>query len=96
VGYADDLAKLGPPSGAPSSTKAGLLDNNLGCTAQPCVKAGYKFAIINYEGNPVSSYDLTGVPVSVNVSGRRGFCSSQLVVITYDETGGTTCKEPIR
>jgi prepilin-type N-terminal cleavage/methylation domain-containing protein len=96
VGYADSLTKLGPASGAPSSTKAGLLDENLGCASQPCVKAGYKFAIINYQGNPVASYDLSGVPMSVNVSGRRGFCSSQLVVITYDDAGGTACTEPIK
>jgi type IV pilus assembly protein PilA len=97
VGYADDLTKLGPTGGAtPTPTKAGLLDDNLGCASQPCIKSGYKFAIINPQLTPVASYELTAVPTAVNTTGRRGFCSSQLIVINYDSAGGTSCTGPIQ
>jgi type IV pilus assembly protein PilA len=92
IGYADDLSKMGPTTGIPSSTSAGLLDQNLACAAQPCRKNGYLFSIQNVSGSPiVSQYTAVAVPQSIGNSGVRGFCSSQLSDIRYDTTGGTNC-----
>src|SRR3954467_2465006 len=79
IGYADSLVKLGPaPSGTPPTPAlADLLDSNLGCGAATCNKSGYSFTIVNFVGNPVSSYSLTATPITINVTGKRGFCSSQ-------------------
>lgn len=99
VGYADDLFKLGaPPSGtAVSSTNAGLLDWVLGCSAQPCPKSGYDFAIVNATGTPIiTSYQITAVPTTVGSSGKRGFCSGQLTTITFDPSGGTSCTQSLQ
>ena len=98
LGYADTLTKLGPPAGGGVSdqTHADLIDGVLGCASQPCTKSGYSFAVVNFVGTPVASYDLTGVPINVNVTGRRGFCSSQLIVITQDYNGGTACTDPVQ
>lgn len=97
VGYADTLDKLGPNGGAPPDDKhADMLDSTLGCASQPCIKSGYQFAIVKFVGNPVASYELTGVPTQAQVTGRRGFCSSQLIKIYQDPTGGTTCTDPVQ
>ena len=95
-GYADDLAKLGPPpSGtAPSSTASGLLDWIVGCGSQPCVKSGYSFAVTNVVGTPVVSFRATGVPAAPGQTGIRGFCSDQLGPIQADPAGGTNCIVP--
>lgn len=98
IGYADNLTKLGPPAGGGVSdqTHADLVDAVLGCASQPCTKSGYSFAVLNPVGTPVASYELSGVPINVNVTGRRGFCSSQLIVITQDYAGGTACTDPVQ
>jgi type II secretory pathway pseudopilin PulG len=96
VGYADNLSKLGPTPTTPDETHAGLLDASLGCASQPCLKSGYKFQITNYQGTPVSSYELRGTPATPNVTGQRGFCSSQLIVIMQDPAGGMTCTDPVK
>jgi prepilin-type N-terminal cleavage/methylation domain-containing protein len=98
AGYADSLTKLGPPSGGGSvdANHADLLDPVLGCASQPCKKSGYDFAIVNFTGAPVAAYELTGTPSKVNVTGRRGFCSSQLIIITQDPAGGTACVDPVQ
>lgn len=98
VGYADALTKLASPSGgAPiSSTNAGLLDWVLGCPTQPCPKSGYNFSIVNANGTPVSGYQVTAVPVVVNQTGRRGFCTDQVPTMTYDPNGGTACTNPLQ
>jgi prepilin-type N-terminal cleavage/methylation domain-containing protein len=98
VGYADDLLKLGPPSGggAVSSTSAGLLDWLQGCTAQPCYKSGYNFRIANAVGTNPTVYDVFGAPVSVGNTGARGFCSGHRMVLTADPAGGTACTQVIQ
>jgi prepilin-type N-terminal cleavage/methylation domain-containing protein len=93
-GYADDLAKLGAPSGGglPDWQHADILDWVLGCTTQPCSKSGYKFNIINATGGAViSGYDVTGEPNNPGVTGIRGFCSNRMNPILIDPSGGTNC-----
>jgi type IV pilus assembly protein PilA len=97
VGYADNLSKLGPPGGGTADANhADLLDGVLGCASQPCSKSGYRFSVVNATGSPVASYELTAVPLGVDKTGRRGFCSSQLIIIMQDETGGTSCTQVVQ
>jgi len=92
IGYADKLTKLAfPASGTPDANAAGLLDWVLGCATQPCEKSGYKFAVINPVGTPINAYTVTAAPATPGQSGIRGFCSNQVPVLTYDQTGGTNC-----
>jgi type IV pilus assembly protein PilA len=97
VGFADDITKLGPPaSGAPpTSAHAGLLDFVLGCASQPCLKAGYSFAVDQTADTPVDTFRIIAVPRVYDQSGVRGFCGSLAGVITYDPAGGTSCSNPI-
>ncbi len=93
TGYADNLAKLGAPTGGNpiGPNNAALLDWVLGCASQPCQKSGYTFAIINPIGTPVSAYQTTGTPVTPGTTGIRGFCGSNASTLTYDPKGGTNC-----
>ena len=93
LGYADNLSKLGSPSGGNpvGPNNAGLLDWVLGCAAQPCLKSGYGFAIINPLGNPISAYQTTGTPINPGTTGIRGFCGSNASTISFDPNGGTNC-----
>lgn len=97
VGFADTLAKLGPPAGEdpPTADAAGLIDGVLGCPSQPCTKSGYQFAIVNVQGMPVHSYELTAVPQMVRQTGNRGFCSSAKSELLFDVAGGTNCTRPV-
>lgn len=97
VGYADALTKLAapPPGTAVDQNHAGLIDWVLGCTTQPCPKAGYQFSILNTNGSPVSSYEVTATPQLQGQTGRRGFCGDQVPRITYDPNGGTSCSAPL-
>lgn len=93
TGYADNLAKLGAPSGGGpiGPNNAALLDWVLGCANQPCQKSGYTFAVINPTGTPVSAYQTTGTPVTPGTTGIRGFCGSNASTIQVDPAGGTNC-----
>lgn len=97
AGYSDTLTKLAhPKGGAPvSSTAAGLVDWVLACATQPCPKSGYQFAIVNAKGTPVTEYEVVATPQHANVTGIRGFCSSQLTAIKFDPNGGVNCTTPV-
>jgi prepilin-type N-terminal cleavage/methylation domain len=92
-GFADNLSKLGAPTGTSpvTSASAGLLDWVLGCATQPCPKSGYQFSIVNLNGTPIVSYEINATPVALGQTGYRGFCSDQLSHVTYDPTGGVSC-----
>ena len=95
LGYADQLTKLAyPPAGQPvDENHAGIIDWVLGCTAQPCPKAGYQFSIGNTVGTPISSFTAVATPLRQGQTGRRGFCLDQIVRITQDPTGGANCTQ---
>lgn len=97
IGFADDIAKLGPPptGTAPSPTQANLLDFVLGCATQPCAKSGYQFMVDQVSGSPVTGFRITAVPLTPGRTGNRGFCSTEPGVITADPAGGTSCSIPI-
>jgi type IV pilus assembly protein PilA len=96
IGFADDIAKLGPPApgAAATSSHAGLLDFVLGCPTQPCQKSGYRFAVDQTSGSPINFFRTTGQPVTFQQTGVRGFCASAPGNITADPNGGTTCTDP--
>jgi type IV pilus assembly protein PilA len=93
IGYSDTLTKLAhPPAGTPASaTAAGLLDWVLGCASQPCPKAGYNFEISNADGDPISSYDVTGAPIVPGRTGVKAYCSSQRMSIQMALDGTPPC-----
>jgi prepilin-type N-terminal cleavage/methylation domain-containing protein len=96
VGYASTLNMLASPStGQSSSMNAGILDSVLGCSTMPCQKSGYSFTLTGLSGLPINAYTVTGTPLSVGVSGNRGFCSSSLNPVMFDPTGGTNCTQPL-
>lgn len=93
-GYADDLAKLGAPTGGtpPDWQRSAILDWVLGCATQPCKKSGYQFTIVNVAaGTPITGYDVIGTPLAIGVSGQRGFCSNRMNPLFADPDGGTNC-----
>ena len=93
-GFAENLAVLGPPgAGNATSANSGLLDNVLGCAAQPCAKSGYKFSVIGNPatysaGNPIGSYIILSNPLARGSSGNRSFCSMTDGVVRQ-KTDGT-------
>jgi type IV pilus assembly protein PilA len=97
IGFADELTKLAYPAGGGpiDSNHAGILDWVLGCSAQPCPKAGYLFSISNATGTPISQFTATATPQLQGQTGRRGFCLDQIAKITQDPNGGTSCTQPL-
>jgi prepilin-type N-terminal cleavage/methylation domain-containing protein len=75
IGYADTFVKLGP--GVPcDSTHACLVDEVIGCAAQPCQKSGYKYFIASSSGAaPFTDYQTTSTPVGWGGSGLENYCS---------------------
>jgi prepilin-type N-terminal cleavage/methylation domain-containing protein len=98
VGFADQLTKLAnPPPGQPvDSNHAGIIDWVLGCTSQPCPRAGYQFSIGNTSGAPISGFTAVGTPLLQGQTGRRGFCLDQIARVTQDPAGGANCTEPLQ
>lgn len=75
IGYADTFIKLGP--GVPcDSTHACLVDEVIGCTAQPCLKSGYKYFMASSSAAaPFIDYRTTTTPVGWASSGSENYCS---------------------
>ena len=90
VGYAPSLAVLGGATPCtPSSTTACLIDNVL---AQG-VKSGYNFAATGAGGPPTVQYYATAVPIALNQTGTRSFCSFEDAVIRVQPTGAAIASE---
>ena len=93
-GFADFLAKLGPPvgGGPVSSASAGVLDAVVGCpgaaaAAAQCAKSGYNLSVSAAGAVPRTAYASQAIPLTVGQSGQRAFCSSADGVIHFDPTG---------
>jgi len=93
VGYAATLNMLASPAtGQTSPANAGVLDWVLGCTSAVCPKSGYDFQIYNVTGSPtISAYSVSGVPMTLGITGNRGFCSDNMNPVLADPNGGTNC-----
>ena len=85
-GFTCTLGALGPASGSPTSSNAGLIDGVLASGT----KSGYNFSLANCNGTPEVLYNSLATPVAVGSTGQRGFCSDQSGVI-YFNAAGTSC-----
>jgi prepilin-type N-terminal cleavage/methylation domain-containing protein len=86
-GYADTLAKLGPPAagcplGAATYLNSCLVDPQIGCLAAPCLKDNYYFVLSNTAGVPNAAsptglsfpdYTFTSYPLGAT-SGANKYC----------------------
>jgi len=90
VGFAPNLAALGGASPCiPSSTTACIVPNDLASGS----KAGYNFTATGTGGPPATAYYTAGVPVTLNQTGTRSFCSFEDAVIRVQPTGGAIASE---
>jgi type IV pilus assembly protein PilA len=84
VGFAPNLAALGGVSPCiPSSTTACIIDSVLAGG----VKSGYNFSAVGSGGPPAVQYYATAIPVAVNQTGIRSFCSFEDAVIRVQPNG---------
>jgi type IV pilus assembly protein PilA len=88
-GYSDTFAKLGPGATdctAPTGTNACLVDNVLGCAANPCPKGGYNyFLTAAVVGPPVADYTASAGPLG-NSTGSRNYCSNPDAVVRFNSS----------
>jgi type IV pilus assembly protein PilA len=89
VGYAGDLANLGP-STSPGSSAADLLDASIGVSAP--IKSGYAFTYTPSNASPAQTstnqtYSVTGTPTAPGSSGTSTFCTDQSAVIGKSAQG---------
>jgi prepilin-type N-terminal cleavage/methylation domain-containing protein len=84
VGFAATLAVLGGTTPCtPSSTTACLIDSVLAGGT----KSGYNFAATGAGGPPASQYYARAIPVTLNQTGIRSFCSFEDAVLRVQPTG---------
>ena len=84
-GYAVALSNLaGASPCTASSTTACLIDNNLATATGAPGKSGYKYNDIG----TASTYVVTAIPVTLNSTGTKSFCSVEDAVIRVDTAGG--------
>jgi type IV pilus assembly protein PilA len=76
IGYANTMQKLGP--GVPcDATHACLVDEVIGCAAEPCFKSSYGFFMSSTSGAaPYTDYISTATPAAMGSSGQFNYCSS--------------------
>jgi type IV pilus assembly protein PilA len=90
IGYALSLSAMGGVSPCtPSSNTACLIDSVLASGT----KSGYLFTATGSGGPPAVAYFATAVPVSVNQTGIRSFCSFEDAVIRVQPTGAGIASE---
>jgi type IV pilus assembly protein PilA len=91
VGYATALTNLGGVAPCtPSSTTACLIDSVLAGG----VKSGYNFTAAGSGGPPLIQYFATAVPITLNQTGIRSFCSFEDAVVRVQPTGAAIASEP--
>jgi type IV pilus assembly protein PilA len=95
VGFATALTNLGGVAPCtPSSNSACLIDSVLASGT----KSGYNFTAVGSGGPPLVQYFATGVPILVNQTGIRSFCSFEDAVIRVQPAGSgigseTACQQ---
>jgi type IV pilus assembly protein PilA len=95
-GFSQTLANLGGTAGTacvPSQTTACLIDSVLANNGNPTGsgKSGYSFTIATgatQAGGVYIQYDVNAVPLTVNSTGIRSFCSVEDAVVRVQPTGG--------
>ena len=99
-GYAVSLAILSTP--CPGS-EVGFISADM--AVDPSVKTGYRIAMGPGEAEPAAQdcnkresalgYYATAEPLSIGLSGNRGFATSSRGVVFYDATGGVPTEEAV-
>jgi type IV pilus assembly protein PilA len=90
VGYAPALSNLGGASPCvPSSTTGCVIASDLASGT----KAGYLFSAVGAGGPPATQYYASAIPVTVNQTGIRSFCSFEDAVIRVQPTGAGIASE---
>jgi type IV pilus assembly protein PilA len=90
VGYAPALSNLGGASPCvPSSTTGCVIASDLASG----VKSGYLFSAVGAGGPPATQYYASAIPVTVNQTGIRSFCSFEDAVIRVQPTGAGIASE---
>ena len=90
VGFAPTLTALGGVTPCiPSSTTACLIESGLAGG----YKSGYNFTATGTGGPPATNYYATAVPVTVNTTGTRSFCSFEDAVIRVQPSGAAIASE---
>ena len=90
VGYATVLTNLGGVAPCiPVQAAACLIDSVLAAGN----KSGYSFTAIGSGGPPATQYYATAVPVTLNQTGIRSFCSFEDAVIRVQPNGGAMASE---
>jgi type IV pilus assembly protein PilA len=92
VGFAASLANLGGAVGTactPSTSSACLIDQVLANNGNPSGsgKSGYTFMAAGSGGTPNTTYYATAIPIVLNETGTRSFCSVSDAVIRVQPTG---------
>ena len=98
-GFAPTLTQLGPPSDPKakvSSASAGMLDRELGCALQPCMRDGYGFEVDAPKNRPLASYRSVAMPLRPGITGGRGFCDDQTHRLMFDPDGQANCREAVQ
>ena len=88
LGFPAGLANIGGVAG--DCTGAGIIDAVL----QSGTKSGYTVKYTALGVAPIATYTLTASPVTVGVTGQRGFFSDQTGVIRYNQSGAATAADP--
>ena len=90
TGFAASLGVLGGVAPCtPTSTTACLVDSVLAAG----VKSGYTFTAAGAGGPPAVTYFATAVPVTLNQTGIRSFCSFEDAVVRVQPTGAAIASE---
>jgi type II secretory pathway pseudopilin PulG len=96
IGFSASLTELNTGAICPGGQN--ILDNILG-GADPSFKSGYQFTytFVTVSGMN-TAFTVTGVPVTVGVTGQRGFFSDQTDVIRYSMNGSapTVASSPLK
>jgi type IV pilus assembly protein PilA len=96
IGYSATLVELN--TGAICASGKGIIDDVLG-GADPAIKSGYKFTYAaTASGTVNTSFSLVGVPLSIGLTGQRGFFSDPTNVIRFtpDGTPPTPTSPPLQ
>ena len=74
VGFAASLKVLGPSANC-DQTGACLVDQIIGCAADPCAKSGFQFYMISAGAPAINTYTTTATPAGWETTGARNVCS---------------------
>lgn len=84
VGFAPSLAAMGPAATC-DATHACLIDAQLGCASEPCLRGGYKFFMAtDSSSSPYTDYAFTATPATWKSTGTQNFCTAEDGMIRFE------------